>query len=39
LVHGAIRFCHVFGHQSNKFNERPDQRATEAIKQFRNGSR
>ena len=29
---GGIRFCHVLGHQGDKFNERADYLATQAIK-------
>ena len=36
---GAIRFCHVFGHQGDKLKRTADLLATEAIKQFQNGSR
>ena len=36
---GGIRFCHVRGHQGDKFNERADSLATQASKRMPKGGR
>jgi ribonuclease HI len=36
---GGIRYCHVFGHQGDKFNERTDYLATQVSKRLPKGGR